>query len=763
MDSDPHPRQVPAGPANPAARAARPADAAVQALHTLADRAGLMVHWEDAQGRAREVEPDVLRAILATFGLEGATVGQCEASRAQLAAEDAALALPPLLTVDRGRPVIVPLVHTLTQQAYRLELEDGSVVTGTARRHAGGGMRLPAVDAIGYHRLLLGDAEVTLAVAPARCFGVADALRARAAAGGQRPWGLSAQLYSLRRGAATGLGDLTTLAECCEAAAGAGADAVAINPLHAGFGALPERYSPYSPSSRLFLNPLYADPAAAFGQEAVNQAIAALGLGNTMQALEARTEIDWPALAAARNAILQWLWQQRARLLPARAAEACRAFRQQGGAALEAHARFEALQAHHLAAAGSPAEAAAAADWRQWPVTRHTPDAAAVEAFAGSHADAVSYHAFLQWLAADGLAGAQRRARAAGMAIGVVADLAVGTDGGGSHAWARQAEMLAGVSAGAPPDLYNPLGQGWGVSVFSPRALRRHGFGAFIEMLRANLGAVGGLRIDHALGLARMWLVPDGAPPTAGAYLRFPLQDLLRLIALESWRHRAIIIGENLGTVPASFNDSLAARGMLGIDVLWFERAAAPPAVPPSLPPARRGAAPAVADFLPPERWPAEAVATTTTHDLPTVAGWWAGRDIAWRARLGQLGAGETETGALVARARERTALWQALAAAGLAGGPEPAPDDAPLDAVLAWLGRAATPLRLVPVEDLLGAREQPNLPGTVSGHPNWQRRLDADVRTLPELAPVRRRIAALRGDARHPAAPARPPLPEKH
>lgn len=726
-------------------------EGALQALHTLADRAGLLVHWQDAQGRAREVEPDTLRAMLGKFGLPSATVGQCEAARAQLAAEDAEQGLPPLITADQGEPVAIASGHTLSRQAYRLELEDGSVLNGTARRDASGILRVPAIVASGYHRLMLGNDEVTLGVAPARCFGMADALRMRQHSerddrddDSRRPWGLSVQLYSLRRGAAAGLGDLTALAQCCEAAAREGADAVAINPLHAGFAALPQRYSPYAPSSRLFLNPLYADPAAAFGQHAVAQAEAALGLRAALQALEARTEIDWPALAQARNAVLQWLWQRRATLLPARAAQAFAAFRRHHGASLEVHARFEALQAHHLAAAGSQEQAAAASDWRRWPVTQHSPEAASVAAFARANADAVSYHAFVQWLAADGLAAAQHAARGAGMAIGLIADLAIGTDAGGSHAWARQDEILPGVSAGAPPDLYNPQGQDWGISVFSPRALRRRGFGAFIEMLRANLDQVGGLRIDHALGLARMWLVPDGALPAAGAYLRFPFDDLQRLIALESWRHRAVIIGENLGTAPATFNASLAARGILGIDVLWFEReSAAADAGDSAAQPATSGTPPVPA-FLPPERWPPEAVATTTTHDLPTVAGWWAGRDIFWRARLDQLGA-ETECGALVARAGERAALWQALSAAGLVRGPGPGPDRPPLEAILAWLGRASTPLCLVPVEDLLGAVEQPNLPGTASGHPNWQRRLDADVRTLFSSPPVRQRIAALR------------------
>nr|WP_262389775.1 4-alpha-glucanotransferase [Cupriavidus campinensis] len=561
--------------------------------------------------------------------------------------------------------------------------------------------------------------------------------------------GLSVQLYSLRRGAPTGLGDLTALALTCEAAAREGADAVAINPLHAGFAGLPARYSPYAPSSRIFHNALYADPAAVFGQDAVDQGIAALNIGHRLAAAEARDEIDWPTLSVARHALLRWLWDRHDTLLGADAQQAFAAFRARGGSGLLAHACFEAIQASLLAQARDDADdmrRQAASDWRQWPVTLRSPDSAAVAAFETQYPQEIGYHAFLQWLAAQGLETAQHRARAAGMAVGLIADLAVGTDPGGSHAWMRQTEILNGFHAGAPPDVYNPLGQDWGVAVFSPRGLRRNGYAAFIEMLRANLAHAGGLRIDHVLGLARMWLVPAGAPATAGAYLTYPLDDLLRLVAIESWRQRAIIIGENLGTVPETLNTALAARGVMGIDVLWFERQ-----------PADEDAGADIetdtpAPFLPPEQWPAEAVATTTTHDLPTIVGWWTGNDIAWRARLHQLGEGETEAGLMAMRAAERTALWQAMCAGGVVNdvddvdGAEPDAASAPVEAVLRWLARARTPLRLVPVEDLLGAAEQPNLPGTVSGHPNWQRRLDADVRELFDHADVRVRVAAVRG-----------------
>jgi len=709
-------------------------------LRRLAERAGLQTRWRDAWGRPRTLSAHALHRVLAALGLPCDTPGACEASLARLAADDAAQPLPPLLTADQGKPVAVPWTHTLAARPYRLEREDGSVIEGVAHRNAAGMMEIAPVDAWGYHRLRLGDLDTTLAVAPPRCFGVADALAAPHQATGQatharKPWGLSVQLYGLRRGAPTGLGDLTTLALCCEAAARAGADAVAINPLHAGFAALPARYSPYAPSSRIFHNALYADAAAVFGQGVVDQAIAALNIGHALAAAEARDEIDWTSLSPVRFALLRWLWDRHETLLGADARQAFAAFRARGGNGLLAHACFEAIQAAQLAAATDAAQRQAAADWRRWPVTLRSPDSPAVAAFETAHPHEIGYHAFLQWLAAQGLEAAQRRACEAGMAVGLIADLAVGTDPGGSHAWMRPAEILDGVHAGAPPDVYNPRGQDWGVAVFSPRGLRRHGYGAFIETLRANLAHAGGLRIDHVLGLARMWVVPAGAPATAGAYLTYPLDDLLRLVALESWRHRAIIVGENLGTVPEALNGALAARGVMGIDVLWFERQPAEDDDAPAKP----------APFLPPEQWPAQAVATTTTHDLPTIAGWWAGHDIAWRARLGQLAGNETEDGLMAVRAADRSALWQAMCDAGVASGPEPDTSAAPVEAILRWLARARTPLRLVPVEDLLGVAEQPNLPGTVSGHPNWQRRLDADVRELFDSAGVRARVAAVR------------------
>ena len=312
------------------------------------------------------------------------------------------------------------------------------------------------------------------------------------------------------------------------------------------------------------------------------------------------------------------------------------------------------------------------------------------------------------------------------MAIGIVADLAVGADGGGSQAWSRQREMMIGASIGAPPDLLNALGQSWGLAAFSPRALRANGFRAWIDMLRAAFAHAGGIRIDHVLGLTRMWLVPDGADAHEGAYLRYPFDDLLRLVELESWRHRAVVIGEDLGTVPEGLPERLSAAGLLGIRVLWFERAWQAPGQP----------------FRPPVQWSDGALAVTTTHDLPTTAGWWSGRDIDWRAKLGLFGEYSSEEAERTSREAERTLLWNAMCEAGVAHGERPAADRPPITEALRFVGATRAPLALSPVEDALGV-EQPNLPGTTDTHPNWRLRMPRPVEDVLDGDEIALRLAA--------------------
>ena len=310
------------------------------------------------------------------------------------------------------------------------------------------------------------------------------------------------------------------------------------------------------------------------------------------------------------------------------------------------------------------------------------------------------------------------------MAIGLIADLAVGADGAGSQAWCRQDELLSQLTVGAPPDLLNRQGQGWGISAFSPDGLKRNGFRAFIEMLRANFAHAGGLRIDHVMGLQRLWVIPLGAPPGDGAYLYYPVEDLLRLLALESLRHRAIVLGEDLGTVPDGLREKLSERAILGMRILLFEQDYG-------------------ARFRPVLEWPDTALATTSTHDLPTLNGWWLERDIDWNAQLGLVNA-ETEDHWRDNRAHERNGLHHALSQDPQNFQEEASGADQVLNASARFLGHTRAPLVLLPIEDALGVVEQANLPGNVGTHPNWRRRLPVECSALLDRPQVAKRLELL-------------------
>ncbi|MEN3363868.1 MAG: 4-alpha-glucanotransferase [Burkholderiales bacterium] len=669
------------------------------ALLKLAEAAGVSVDWTDASGASQRVSTDALRTILDALGLPCASDAQCRLSIGQLALENDGTSLRPLLTAEVGKPLRLPPGCGLHGHRYRIELEHGGQSEGQFPSDPSLPLEIAPVDSYGYHRLVIDDAERTLAVAPSRCFGVGDAV----SRSDPRLWGLAAQLYSLRRDGDFGVGDFTALTTLAEAAAQHGAAALAISPVHANFSADRNRFSPYGPSSRLFLNALHVDPAAVLGEDALAKAIADADAGTLRARLESLDLVDWPAVSELKLNVLRRLYEQFKQTGTAH--EAFQEFRTRGGQALTDHARFEALHAH------------IGGDWRTWPEQYRDPRSLAVDAFAMEHADEVSFHAFLQWQAARGMAEAQRAARGAGMPIGLISDLAVGAETGGSQAWGRQSEMINGLSVGAPPDLLNVRGQNWGLGAFSPRAMKLHGFSAYIEMLRAAFAHAGGVRIDHVLGLARMWLVPNGASPDQGAYLRYPIEDLLRLIALESWRHRAIVIGEDLGTVPEGFGDRLAQAGLLGIRVLWFQRNRE--------------------RFLLPAEWSADAIATTTTHDLPTFSGWWEGRDIGWRTKLDLLEEGATEASEHSARDHDRAALLKAYTAAGAQG-------DTPTDQAIAFLAATPAPLAILPIEDALGLPEQWNIPGTIDTHPNWRRRLQQPVTSLLGDPAVAARLALL-------------------
>jgi 4-alpha-glucanotransferase len=685
-------------------------------IRTLARAAGIAVEWVNAAKKPQRVRNTNLVRVLGALGFpcETASLSQRAESCERIAALNRLSAHASFVTADAGQPFSIPADEDAS--VGLLEFENGQTRDIHLECDADG-FSFSRVAEPGYHKLHLGERIITLAVAPRRCITAAD-LVCR-----PKSWGVAVQLYGLRGRGDFGIGNASGLIAFVDAAARAGADAVALSPNHAMFSADPSRYGPYSPSSRLFLNPLHADPAIVFRQGRVRAAAQRLGLDGHMKGLEARPLIDWTESTAAKLALLRGLFDDLWDDLDASdLGIAFARFRASGGALLENHARFETIHAWQLQQDWSRW------DWRSWPKPWQDPDSEEVRGFSKAHRREVTFHVFLQWLADASLAAAQARTRVVGMGIGLIADLAVGMDAGGSHAWSQQTDILVGLNVGAPPDLFNPQGQNWGLTTFAPWTLRTAHFAPFLTTLRAATRHAGGVRIDHAMGLTRLWLVPEGASPAEGAYLTYPCTDFLRLIRLESHRHRAIIIAEDLGTVPEGFQDDLADSGIDGMRVLWFERDDG--------------------GFRPPSTWSVEAAAMTSTHDLPTVAGWWRGTDIETRHGLGPARRSDGEREERKQRAADRRLIWEALRSAEVAeGSASAASTDGVVDAAIRFVAETPSELALVPLEDMLGLVDQPNLPGTITEHPNWRRRYPGEASSIWDRPEVVRRARLLKAE----------------
>lgn len=669
-------------------------------LRQRASRAGIAPEWTDQTGALRQVSPDSLRAILHALGPPADSGDDPCNSRAVVEGLSLAGATG-FVTARVGQPVELQAAGTRSADV-EIVLEDGTRRIVTAER-VGDRLVLPAFDAPGYHTVHIEGEAVTLAVAPSRCVTFSDV------AGGRAGWGLAAQIYSLRSAGDGGIGNFAGVAALGRAAAGRGADALAVSPVHALYGALPDQFSPYSPSTRLFYNPLHADPAVAFPDELIDSVARRTDLFDSMELLSGLGQIDWQVATPLRQRFLRALFDALDEAGDSRAA-----FEHYAGTVtplLRSHAIFEALHAAELARDPTIRK------WQDWQSGYRNPDSPEVASFAQAHAGEVRFQIFLQWLTGLSYGNAQRVCRESGMAVGLIADLAIGMDGAGSHAWSRQNEVLHGLSIGAPPDYYAADGQNWALTTFSPRGLVASGYAPFIETLRASLRHVGGVRIDHIMGMSRLWLIPEGAGALDGAYVSFPSETLFRLIALESWRHRAIVIGEDLGTLPHGFRDYLREQGVAGLRVLRFERT-------------QHG-------YVRPGDWDRDAVALTSTHDLVPTAGWWAGSDL-----------DPTDGSGAAARAWDRGVLWGAFADAGMAAGERPAPEDtAPVtDAAIGYVAATPCTLKIVPIEDALGLHVQPNVPGTTVEKPNWRHRIPGDAAHLLDGEHVRRRLAPLAG-----------------
>ncbi|WP_084469009.1 4-alpha-glucanotransferase [Nocardiopsis trehalosi] len=639
-------------------------------LARLAEEYGVATTYEDWRGRRERVSVDTLRHVLAALGLDAARPRE---ALAEHWAKQATRLLPPAVVTRAGRAPQVPLPDSA--RAW-VELADG--------QWAEPGPGLP----LGVHALLVEHGSVRQR---APLMVVPDRLDPAAALGDRRMWGLMAQLYSVRSRASWGMGDLRDLAELADwSARDLGAAFTLINPLHATEPVPPLEPSPYLPVSRRYASPLYIRiediPEYAGLEPAQREAVQRLARplrerGRTADLL------DRDAVWEAKRAALLMLFQvPRA---PAREA-AYQAFLEREGAALVEFATWAHLAEDH------------GTDYRGWPpdlrdVAAHTVAAEALRRWPG-----VEFHRWLQWVVDDQLAAAQAGARSAGMPLGIVHDLAIGVQPGGADAWMYHDALATGISVGAPPDAFNQQGQDWAQPPWHPVRLAEQGYGPLREILRQSVRHSGGVRIDHVMGLFRLWWVPEGATADQGTYVRYDHEGMVGAVALAAHEFGAAVIGEDLGTVEPWVRDHLTERGILGTSVLWFERDG---------------------DGAPrrPEDWRIGCLATVATHDLPPVASYLSAEHVELRDRLGLLTRPVAEERA---DAEAQVAAWcAALVDLGLLDpGTDPVSDPARVvEALHAYLAR--TPSRLVGVAltDVVGDRRMQNQPGTSDEYPNWR------------------------------------------
>lgn len=738
------------------------------ALAQLAARYGIASEYYDIWGKLRHTGDDTRRALLAAMGVS--LDGDLSAILAEHEARSWRSVLAPVLVVRAadGAPVIpvaFPAAHGTHTYRWQLTREDGRREAGMfqpsgldpAGRHQLAGepyerglLRLPACPDPGYHRLTLRasdnvEAEMTLIVAP-------DAIyRPRALAEGGRIYGPALQLYGLRSQRNWGIGDFTDLRLVVEMAGEWGMNVVGLNPLHALFPDNPAHASPYSPSSRLFLNILYLDVEAAAEFNECDEARAMVAddaFQARLRALRAEELVDYPQVMAAKQAVLARLYREfRERHLQGNS-ERGRQFgmyRSEGGESLWRHALFEALQAHFQA------QDPGVWGWPVWPEAYRDPASQAVMAFAQAHAEQVEYYMYLQWLAFQQLQTAGNASLAAGLGVGLYGDLAVSVDRGGAEMWANQDYYALDASVGAPPDDFNLDGQDWGLPPWIPERLRAAAYAPFVATLRANMRHMGALRIDHVMGLMRLFWIPRGSSADAGTYVSYPFDDLLGILMLESQRNHCLIIGEDLGTVPDSLRERLHQAGILSYRVLFFARDAQ-------------------GGFMPPSAYPAQSLVTVTTHDLPTLRGYWHGRDIDQRAALGLFPDENTRQQQVMARAHDCAALLVALEQAGLldeGGSVHPvAYPEMSLELVTGvYRFLACTPAQMVMIhfEDIFGQMDQVNLPGVREDvYSSWRRRLAVNLeewRNDQRVTAVAAAIQAERAqDATLVAEPGAPP-----
>jgi len=710
----------------------------------LCAQSGIVEAYYDIRGVHHVASVEARRALLAAMQIPAATDAEVLASLAdqhRRAWQAVVTAVMVYRKTDHPLEIRVRLDEAQLQAPvqWRLRQEDGREHEGSWQFAAhqafeqaeldGRLLRrfsapLPVDIEPGYHRLELqltdASAESLLIIAPPACY-LPDTMEA-----GARAWGVSLQLYALRSRRNWGIGDFTDLHSAIDILAPLGIHAIGLNPLHALFPHLPENASPYSPSSRDFINPVYLDIeriAEDDGSAELQALLCSAPFQSRLRTLREQPMVDYSGVWASKLEALVLLYRQfRQHLLDTAGerARSFRAFQAEGGAALARFALFEALQAHFFATDST------LQTWQQWPAQFHHPEAAAVIEWSAAHRAEIEFYEYLQWQAERQLAALQQACKKHGMQVGIYNDLAVGNERFSAQCWADRAQYALGTGVGAPPDDFSPTGQNWGLPPLLPRQLQATAYTSFIHSLRANMRYAGALRIDHVMGLLRLYWVPARYAADQGTYVTYPFADLLGILALESQRNRCLIIGEDLGTVPDEVRHALWVNRILSYRILLFEKDWQ------------------AGSFKAPADYPPLALCTSGTHDLPTLRGYWSAADLDLRETLDLYPSSEFGQQQRELRRSDRHEILAALVRENLVE-PEAAIEYESSDtlgtellrAVQAYLARTPTCLLMVQIEDLLGQAQQINLPGTIAEYPNWRYKMPLDVEDWHERGQI--------------------------
>jgi len=722
----------------------------MKVLDRLASLAGIKESYWDIFGNFHETKPEAKLSILSAMGFDTGSEQALDGSLREFEERPWRRILEPVYVIRRNGsgimvPVSLPEALWGEELSWKILLEDGNEISGGFRPSGGEfqGMRdidgetvvrlslmLPGSIPEGYHRLSIEGAGT-----PSRCALIITPHRSYAPPWlkeGKRLWGIACHLYSLRSENNWGIGDFSDLANLSRITAGFGGTAVGINPLHALFPPHPDRASPYSPSSRLFLNPLYIDVTGEPEFQNSHEIRAIAGSEGFIERLARARDagyVDYPLIGAIKLVMLERMHDFFAECHPPGTKDDPRradfdAFVKEGGEALRRFTLFQALHEHFE---GTP--------WTQWPEDYRRPDSGGSLSFARANQRRLEFHLYLQWLAERQLAKTAEACTGAGMEVGLYMDIAVGADPNGADTWSEPDAIVQGTRFGAPPDAFNAQGQDWGMPPFHPHGLREKAYAPFIAMLRANMRHAGALRIDHVMGLMHLYWIPPGEKACQGAYVRYPFDDLLGILALESVRNRCLVIGEDLGTVPDGFRERMAKEGALSYRVMRFER------YPDGL-------------FKRPESYPELSLATSSTHDLSPIKGHWQGRDLELRRQLDLYDSSKERKADEESYRKDREVLIAALRDQGLL--PEAFPgknvpgDETARQLIVAierFLARSSSQLLKVNLDDLLEEREQLNLPGTVGEYPNWRRKSSAPLEDLMRIPFVNEVIQAVKSE----------------